>query len=160
MKIIKNIYGFSYIELVISVAILALLATAATPYLEKRVKREKEAELRHSLRVIRTAIDQYKKAYDEGRMTKIMGASGYPETLETLVVGVPDAKDPNKRKLRFIRRIPFDPMYIGEETVASATWGKRSYQSDAENPQEGVDVFDIYSLSEEKGLNGTPYREW
>ena len=161
MKLVRFLNGFSYIELVVSVAILALLATAATPYLEKTIKREKEADLRRELRTIRTAIDQYKKAYDEGRMLKVVGASGYPPNLEVLVNGVPNAKDPNKAKMRFLRRIPVDPMYAGDqEQIPSATWGKRSYESEAKNPREGVDVFDVYSLSEEKGLNGIPYREW
>jgi general secretion pathway protein G len=155
--------GFSYIELIVSVAILALLATAATPYLEKTIKREKEADLRRELRIIRTAIDQYKKAYDEGRITKVLGASGYPPNLDVLVNGVPNITDPNKTKMRFLRRIPADPMYAsseGEQVAPSATWGKRSYDSEADNPREGVDVFDVYSLSEQNGLNGIPYREW
>ncbi len=163
MRTIDSMKGFSYIELIVSVAILALLATAATPYLEKTIKREKEADLRRELRVIRTAIDQYKKAYDEGRITKVLGASGYPPNLEALVNGVPNITDPNKTKMRFLRRIPADPMYASseeEQVVPSATWGKRSYDSEADNPREGVDVFDVYSLSEQNGLNGIPYREW
>lgn len=160
MKIVDSLKGFSYIELVVSVAILALLATAATPYLEKTIKREKEADLRRNLREIRSAIDSYKKAYDEGLLIKTLGASGYPPNLEILVHGVPNVQDPNKTKMRFLRRIPSDPMYSGEEVVASATWGKRSYDSDADNPVEGSDVFDVYSLSEQKGLNGIPYHQW
>lgn len=158
--------GFSYIELVVSVAILALLATAAVPYLEKTMQREKEVELRQRLRTIRTAIDDYKKAYDDGRITKVVGASGYPPNLAVLVDGVPNQKDTNKAKIRFLRRLPLDPMYVADdldadEVVSAAdTWGKRAYDSEADSPTEGEDVFDIFSLSDKKGLNGLPYRQW
>lgn len=146
--------------MIISVAMLALLATAATPYLENTIKRQKEAELRRSLREIRTAIDAYKRAYDEGKMTKVVGESGYPKTLEVLTEGVVDITDPQKRKLRFLRKLPPDPMFAGEAAKAEITWGKRAYDSDSENPREGLDVFDVYSLSDEKGMNGIPYRQW
>jgi len=160
MKRVHSIKGFSYIELVVSVTILALLATAATPYLEKKIQREKEADLRRNLREIRSAIDKYKDAYDKGFLINTLGASGYPPNLEVLESGSPNVKDPNKTILRFLRRIPPDPMYVGEEVAASATWGKRSYDSDSDNPIEGVDVFDVYSLSKQKGLNGVPYDQW
>ena len=160
MKIVNSIKGFSYIELVVSVTIVALLATAATPYLEKMIQREKEADLRRNLREVRSAIDSYKNAYDKGLLINTIGASGYPPNLDVLVTGLPNEKDPNKTKIRFLRRIPPDPMYSGEKVEASATWGKRSYDSDAENPSEGVDVFDIYSLSKQEGLNGIPYDQW
>ncbi len=153
-------FGFSYIEIVISVAILALLATAATPYLEQTVIRKKESELRSDLRDIRTAIDAYKKAYDEGHLENRVGASGYPGNLEELVEGVPDVLDPKKTKMRFLRRLPADPFFSGEAKSASDTWGKRAYDSDPDQPKEGDDVFDVYSLSDQKGLNGIPYRLW
>lgn len=152
--------GFSYIELVVSIAILALLATAAVPYLEHTVKRQKEKELRSDLREIRTAIDAYKKAYSEGKITQIVGESGYPKRLEDLVSGVPDQTDQQKRPLRFLRKLPADPMFTGAYESAAETWGKRSYESDADAPREGVDIYDVYSLSEEKGLNGTFYKQW
>ncbi len=157
--------GFSYVELMFSVAILALLATMATPYLEKTIQRKKEQELRTHLRHIRTAIDAYKKASDEGKVKKSLGDSGYPKRLQDLVDGVPDLKDPQKKKLRFLRRLPADPMYqnnAGEDGALNPanTWGKRSYDSDANNPREGADVYDIYSFNEQKGLNGVPYRQW
>lgn len=155
-----NTQGFSYIELVISVAILALLATAAVPYLEHTVRRKKESELRADLREIRTAIDAYKKAYDSGHMLQVVGDSGYPKRLEDLVAGVPDLADPQKKPLRFMRKLPADPMFTGDYQSPAETWGKRSFDSDADNPREGVDVYDVYSLSEEKGLNGTFYRQW
>lgn len=155
-----NANGFSYIELVISVAILALLATAAVPYLEHTVKRKKESELRADLRQIRMAIDAYKKAYNDGQIEQVVGESGYPKRLEDLVSGIPDAKDPQKKILRFLRKLPADPMFIGDYQSPAETWGERSYDSDADSPREGADVYDIYSLSEEKGLNGTFYRQW
>lgn len=156
----RNLCGFSYLELVISIAILALLATAATPYLEHTVKRQKESELRKSLREIRSAIDAYKKAYSEGHMLQVVGDSGYPKRLEDLASGIPDLTDPQKKPMRFLRKLPADPMFTGTYQSAAETWGKRSYESDADAPREGVDVYDVFSLSEEKGLNGTFYRQW
>lgn len=159
----KSIRGFSYLELIISVSILALLATAATPYLEKKVARKKEAELRRNLREIRTALDRYKQAHDTGKIDKTLGGSGYPANLEILVDGMRNKQSPSGEKIRFLRRIPADPMYqniYDEEVTASATWGKRAYVSEADNPQEGADVYDVYSLSEQKGLNGVPYNQW
>jgi len=162
---IKKFKGFSYVELMFSVAILALLATMATPYLEKTIQRKKEHELRSHLREIRTAIDAYKKASDEGKIEKLLGDSGYPKRLQDLVNGVPDLKDPQKKKLRFLRRLPVDPMYpkyvdVGVELSPAETWGKRSYDSDASSPRTGLDVFDVYSFNEQKGLNGVPYQQW
>ncbi len=167
--------GFSYIELMVSIAILALLAGSATPYLEKTIQRKKEAELRQELRQIRNALDAYKLASDQGKIQLNVGDSGYPKRLEDLVNGVVDMSDPQKRRLRFLRKLPADPMFseaggYGRASINNSssslekrpedTWGKRSYDSDAENPQEGVDVFDVYSMSEQKGLNGIPYRLW
>ena len=91
---------------------------------------------------------------------RTVGASGYPKTLELLASGVEDPKSPTKAKIYFLRRIPRDPMSSDPSIPAAETWGKRSYASSAENPQEGNDVFDIYSLSTERGLNGIPYQEW
>jgi general secretion pathway protein G len=152
--------GFSYIELVISVAILALLATAASPYLENTITRQKEMELHRNLREIRTGIDAYKKAYDEGRIIQTAGDSGYPKKLEDLIVGIPDDTDPQKKKMYFMRNIPADPLYPGSADKPEDTWGKRSYDSEPDNPREGADVFDVFSTSSEKGLNGIPYKLW
>ena len=156
--------GFSYIELVFSVAILALLATAATPYLEKTIQRKKEAQLHENLREIRTAIDAYKAAFDAGKIAKNIGDSGYPKQLDDLANGVIDITDPQKKKLRFIRNISADPMFAttnnSKEISPAATWGKRSYDSDDTNPREGADVFDVYSLNTQAGLNGVPYQKW
>jgi general secretion pathway protein G len=156
----KSQLGFSYVELIISIAILALIATAATPYLHNTLQRQKETELRKNLRDIRDAIDAYKRAYDTGHIQNKVRSSGYPPTLEDLVIGVPDEMDTNKRKQFFLRRIPADPMYQGTMNDPEKTWGKRSYASDIDDPKEGNDVFDVYSMSMKKGLNDIPYRQW
>lgn len=152
--------GFTLIELVITVAIVAILATAAFPIAELTIKRSKEQELRQSLREIRTAIDAYKQAVDEGKITKKPEESGYPKNLEVLVAGVDNAKDPNKSKIYLLRRLPRDPMSTDSGNPAAETWGKRSYASPPNEPKEGDDVFDVYSLSEGIGINSIPYREW
>lgn len=158
--------GFTLIELMIVVAIMAILATAALPLRELMVKREKEQELRVALRQIRTAIDAYKQASDEGRITKKADESGYPPRLEELFMGVPDIKSPDKKIIYFLRRLPPDPLFVELDvagvsaTPAADTWGKRSYESPWDSPKEGGDVYDVYSRSEAIGLNGIPYREW
>jgi general secretion pathway protein G len=156
----RRLRGFSFVEILATVAILALMATAAVPYLELVVTRQKESELRRDLRLIREAIDEYKKATDEGRIPKLIDESGYPKQLEDLVNGIVDAKDPAKHKLYFLRRIPRDPMFPNPDTPAVQTWGLRSYESPPDQPREGVDVFDVYSMSEQKGLDGVPYNQW
>lgn len=152
--------AFTLIELVVTVAIVALLASVAMPLGELVVQRGKEQELRTALRQIREGIDAYKQAADEGRIPRAPNESGYPPTLEILADGVEDAKTPDRRKIYFMRRIPRDPMAGPAETKAALTWGRRSYRSPPDNPQEGSDVFDVYSLSSGVGLNGVPYREW
>ena len=152
--------GFTLIELVITVAIVALLASVALPVTELAVQRTKEQELHRTLRQIREAIDAYKQASDEGRIRKSVGDSGYPKKLEELVEGVDDQKNPKKAKIYFLRRIPRDPFSADPALSASATWGKRSYESPPDDPSEGDDVFDVYSLAPGKGINGQPYREW
>lgn len=152
--------GFTYIEIIFTVAILALMATVITPYVELAVTRKKEAELRHSLREIRTALDDFKRAVELGKIAIPADASGYPPNLDVLVQGIPDAKDPQHKPIYFLRRLPRDPMYKGPVVPAADTWGKRSYDSPPHTPQPGKDVFDVYSLSEEIGLNGVPYNEW
>jgi len=152
--------GFTLIELVITVAIVALLASVALPVTELAVQRTKEQDLRRTLRQIREAIDAYKQASDEGRIRKSVGDSGYPKKLEELVEGVDDQKNPKKEKIYFLRRIPRDPFSSDPTLSAPATWGKRSYASPPDDPSEGDDVFDVYSLAPGKGINGRPYREW
>lgn len=152
--------GFTLIELVATVAIIAILAAAATPMIEVSARRAKESELRSALRSIRGAIDAYKTAVDEGRVTRKADESGYPPTLAVLAEGVVDAKDPQKRRIYFLRRIPRDPFATNASEVAAQTWGLRSYASPPEAPIAGDDVFDVFSLSGGTGLNGILYREW
>lgn len=153
--------GFTLIEVLIVVAILAILASAAFPLVQLNAQREREHELRIVLREIRSAIDGYKKAYDEGRMLKRIDASGYPPKLEDLAKGIGDVSTPETKKQFFLRRVPRDPMFVGDpDTPAAETWGLRSYTSAPNEPKEGEDVYDVYSLSAKTGLNGIPYREW
>ena len=152
--------GFTLIELVITLAILALLASVAAPLADLTVQRVKEHELKRALRDIRDGIDAYKQASDDGRIVKKPGESGYPRRLEDLVEGVDDLKSPKKDKLYFLRRIPRDPLTTEGELTAAQTWGKRSYASPPDEPQEGDDVFDVYTLASGRGINGRPYREW
>ena len=153
--------GFTLIEMLIVVAILAVLASAAFPLVQLNAQREREHDLRLALRQIRSAIDDYKKAYDGGRMLKRTGATGYPRQLDELVQGIEDASTPEKKQMLFLRRLPRDPMFTGDPaTPAAETWGLRSYDSPPDDPKEGDDIYDVYSLSAKTGLNGIPYREW
>lgn len=140
-------------------AILSILAAAAIPMAQMVAKHQKEEELRLNLHQLRDSIDNYKRASDTGRIAKKVGESGYPKKLEDLVNGVEDLRDPNKSKIYFLRRIPADPMApSGVDGIDS--WGKRSYASPPDDPQEGNDVYDIYSRSDDTGLNGIPYKQW
>lgn len=153
--------GFTLVELVVTVAIVALLSTLAFPLAEVVVKRNKEQELRLALREIRSALDAYKQAVDEGRVEHSVEKSAYPESLNVLVDGVPDLSSPDRKKMiYFLRRIPRDPMFIDASRAADETWGKRSYESSYDAPEEGADVYDVYSLAQGTGLNGIPYRDW
>jgi general secretion pathway protein G len=152
--------GFTLIELIITVAIVGILAAAVLPLAEVTMQRAKESELRTALRQVREAIDAYKQASDEGRVPKKAGESGYPRSLDVLADGVEDAKDPKKSKIYFLRRVPRDPMATENSASASETWGKRSYASPPDDPKSGDDVFDVYSLSTGTGLNRVRYREW
>ncbi|MBC3832902.1 type II secretion system protein [Undibacterium amnicola] len=156
----KKQSGFSFIELIVSVVIIGTLATVAVPFVETTVRREKERELRIALRDIRQAIDAYKFAANSGKIAVREDQSGYPPSLIELVSGVDDISRPNAAKLYFIRKIPRDPFYADANQPAIKTWGLRSFQSSPEQPREGDDVFDVYSLSNKTGLNGIPYAEW
>jgi general secretion pathway protein G len=129
------------------------------PLNELVVQRAKEQDLRRALRELRDGIDAYKQASDEGRIVKRAGESGYPRRLEDLAAGVEDQKNPKKERIYFLRRIPRDPL-APEALAAAETWGKRSYASPPEEPRDGDDVFDVFSLSSATGINGRPYKEW
>lgn len=152
--------GFTLIELVVTVAIIGVLAAGAVPLAELTMQRSKESELRAALRQIRAGLDAYKAAYDDGRIEQKEGVSGYPPSLAAMVVGVSDVKEADGRKIYFLRRIPRDPFHPDVSLEAERTWGKRSYASPPGAPREGADVFDVYSLSDRVGLNGIAYREW
>ncbi|WEF35646.1 type II secretion system protein [Pseudoduganella chitinolytica] len=152
--------GFTLIELLVTLAIMGLLGALVIPTAQVTIQRRNEQELRASLHLIRKALDDYKQAYDDGRIAKTIGSNGYPRTLETLVEGVPDLRNPKRTKVYFLRRLPRDPMNSDSELTAAQTWGKRSYASEAEDPREGEDVYDVYSTSDQVGLNGIPYRKW
>ncbi len=152
--------GFTLIELLVTVVIVTLLATMAMPVAELAVRRQKEQELRAGLREIRQAIDAYKRAADEGRIQRSAASSGYPPSLADLVEGAEDARSPERRRIHFLRRVPRDPFARDAESPPERTWGLRSYESPADAPREGRDVYDVYSLASGNGLNGRPYREW
>lgn len=152
--------GFTLIELVVTVAIIGVLASGLFPLVELSAKRAKEQELRSALREIRGALDAYKQASDEGRVAKDATKSGYPSTLNELVEGVTDQRSPTGQQIYFMRRLPRDPFSTDTRAPAEQTWGQRSYASPPDAPAPGVDVFDVYSQSPLAGLNGIPYRDW
>jgi general secretion pathway protein G len=150
--------GFSFVELLVVTSIILVLAGAVLPLARITIQREREIELRRALRELRTAIDRYKDAVDQGQIggtDNQLGSEGYPPDLETLVEGVTAAGDASGRKLKFLRRVPVDPL------TRSAEWGLRSYQ-DAPDARSwgGKNVFDVYSRSEGTALDGTKYRDW
>jgi general secretion pathway protein G len=150
--------GFSFIELVVATAVMMVLASAALPLARVSMKRQKEAELHRDLREMRLAIDAYKDAVTAGIVGGInvsATSEGYPPDLETLVNGVIRANDPSGHKIKFLRRIPIDPMTGNDE------WGLRAYGDRPDSTTwGGGNVYDVYSKSDSVGLNGTKYKDW
>ena len=155
---IRNSRGFTFVELLVVSALLLVLASAAMPLAKVTMQRQREAELGRSLREMRTAIDKYKDAVDMGQIGSTdvrAGSEGYPPDLQTLVEGVSVAGDASGRKLKFLRRIPIDPM------TNSTDWGMRSYQDRPDSTHwGGQNVFDVYTKSDGKALDGTKYKDW
>jgi general secretion pathway protein G len=147
----KKQRGFTLIELIVATTILIILTGMAVPMARVTIKRQKERDLHHALWEMRDAIDRYKDAADRGAFQLKVGSEGYPPDLDTLVNGV----DVNGKKLKFLRRIPIDPMTGGTE------WGMRSMQDDATSDSwDGENVFDVFTKSQGTALDGTKYKDW
>ncbi|MGV8041152.1 MAG: type II secretion system protein [Thermoanaerobaculaceae bacterium] len=145
--------GFTLAELVMVVALIAILAAVALPTAKFTIKRQREAELRLVLRQMRNAIDEHKRLADQGMIQVELGTEGYPKELEVLVEGVDVVGQTIKKK--FLRRVPIDPM------TGEAEWGMRSYQDEADSRTWGrQNVYDVYSLSGATALDGTKYKDW
>lgn len=155
----RRLQGFTMIEMIAVLMILSLMAVAVLPVAELVVQRSKERELRAALSEIRQALDAYKRAVDAGRVLAQPGASGFPARLADLAEGTEDARDPQRRPIHFLRRVPRDP-FAPPDVAAEASWGLRAYASPASDPRPGADVFDVFSQASGVGLNGVPYREW
>ena len=155
---LRSSSGFTFVELLVVTTLLLILASAVMPMAKVTMQRQREAELRRSLREVRTAIDKYKDAVDNGLISSLdvkVGSEGYPPDLETLVEGVSVANDATGRKLKFLRRVPMDPL------TNSTGWGLRSYSDKPDATSwGGGNVFDIYSKAEGTALDGTKYRDW
>lgn len=152
--------AFTLIELLVTLAVLSVLALIVVPVAHLQIQRQKEHELRWALREIRGAIDAYKAAWDAGYIRKQPDQSGYPPSLEILVEGVEDQRSLEHREIYFLRRVPRDPFFPDGSVSAAQTWRTRSYASEADDPSEGEDVYDIYSTSDLVGLNGVPHARW
>ena len=151
--------GFTLIEMVVTVALIGLLAALAAPVAETVVRRGKEQDLKADLMQMRDAIDAYKDAADQGRIAKAATDTGYPASLDVLVNGVVDKSSASGAKIYFLRRIPRDP-FADPSLAPGQTWGLRASDSPPDAPQAGKDVYDVRSLSEDKALDGSHYREW
>lgn len=152
--------GFTLVELLVVVAIMAILATIALPLAELSQRRVQEEELRRSLREIRGALDQYKRLVDAGHIERTVGEAGYPPSLHVLVTGVTDAMSPQGAKIYILRSLPRDPLSSPETVDPAQTWAVRSYASPPDDPQPGSDIFDVHSMSPGTGLNGIAYKNW
>ncbi|MBS1133492.1 MAG: ral secretion pathway protein GspG [Burkholderiaceae bacterium] len=152
--------GFTLIELVVTVALVGLVALVSVPLFEITSTRLRENELRAALREIRTAIDAYKSAADAGVVPKGMTDSGYPASLDVLVLGVDSTKSTRGGRVVFLRRVPRDPFNRDPALAPAQQWATRGYGSPPDDPQPGTDVFDVASRSPRTGLNGVAYKEW
>jgi general secretion pathway protein G len=154
----RDQHGYSFVELLVVTSVLFILASVAMPLAQVTAQRQREVELRASLRQMRTAIDKFKDAVDQGRIaaTELKpGSEGYPPDLETLVEGVPMQNDQSGVKLKFLRRIPIDPM------TNSTEWGMRAYQDRPDSTSwGGQSVFDVYTKSGATAIDGTKYKDW
>jgi general secretion pathway protein G len=160
--------GFTLVELLVTLALVGLVAMAALPLVEVSSTRLKEAELRHALRTIRGGLDAYKAAADSGLLPKAAGDSGYPPTLDTLTqsLDIVNKRDlgsiatPASQRLVILRQLPRDPFYLDPQAPAAQTWDTRAYASRPDDAQPGADVFDVSSKSTRVGLDGTSYSAW
>jgi general secretion pathway protein G len=155
----RSYRGFTLMELVVTLGLIGLLALLAAPLAELEIQREREAQLRQSLREIRDALDGYKRAAEKGFIQRKVGDSGFPPSLRVLVEGVTNQRSPNNQKMYFLRRVPRDP-FAAPELAAEETWELRSYSSDPGSPSSGEDVYDVHSRAAGTGLNGIPYQRW
>ena len=150
--------GYTFVEMLVVATIIIILASAIMPLAKVTAQRQKEAELRRALREMRTAIDKYKDAADLGMIGSLdlkAGSENYPPDLHTLVDGVTPVNDATGRKLKFLRRVPVDPM------THSTEWGKRSYQDKPDATRwGGQNVFDVYTTFDGTALDGTKYKDW
>ena len=155
-----SVRGFTLVELLVVVAIMAVLATIAMPLAELSQRRAQEEDLRRSLREIRGALDQYKRLVDAGHIEKVLGEAGYPPSLQVLVSGVTDVMSPQGAKIYLLRSLPRDPFAPADIADPADTWAARSYVSPPDDPKAGDDVFDVHSRSSTIGSNGVAYRNW
>lgn len=156
---LARIRGFTLVEMLVTLTLISIIASMAFPLIQLDQKRRQERELKDALIQIRSALDNYKQAVDEGRIYMSADSSGYPKTLTDLVDGVPDLKDIKGRKIYFLRRIPTDP-FVPDQTSGEESWALRSYASPADAPEAGDDVYDIRSKSKKLALDGTRYDTW
>lgn len=158
LRSLRTSRGYTFVELLVVTSLIMVLASAIMPLAKVTARRTREAELHRTLREIRTAIDKYKDAADLGQIGSLdlkVGSENYPPDLQTLVDGVNAANDATGRKLKFLRRIPVDPM------THSTEWGMRSYQDKPDSTRwGGQNVFDVYTTFEGTALDGTKYRDW